>query len=120
MAIRRTMGAPPITYTPKLELDMNLHTDVELHLKRLKMASRLVRDQLSLCRTEARILERLYYKSKNQHRSAVFWDRVSEVRRYTARLVDMGLVDVLDTLRVSFYGEAAQRKYVIIATVRTT
>ncbi|KAF9238089.1 hypothetical protein BU15DRAFT_15488, partial [Melanogaster broomeanus] len=34
---------------------------------------------------ELRILERLYYKSKNQHRMALFFKCVPEIRRYGKR-----------------------------------
>jgi hypothetical protein len=110
MAARRTRLAPPVIYTPKTKLDVAAHPVIEAQLKKLKLASRQIREQLSLIETEARILERLYYKGKNQHRSATFWHRLSEVRRYTARINNLDLCNIIDSFRASFFGEAAQNK----------
>ena len=32
------------------------------------------------------MLERLYYKGKNQHRTALFWQRVAEMRKFGERV----------------------------------
>jgi hypothetical protein len=56
---------------------------------------------------EAQVLERLYYKGKNQHRGALFWRRVGETRRYSARLGGIHIDDVVEILRYSFFGEGA-------------
>jgi hypothetical protein len=60
---------------------------------------------------ELQILERLYYKGKNQHRAALFWKRVSEVRRYARRLDGVGLPDVVERLHRSFFGDDATHRY---------
>jgi hypothetical protein len=114
MPARRTVKATRSVFTLKMELDTCAHPVVEAQLKRLKLASRSLHEQLFSIGAEARVLERLYYKSKNQHRSATFFAKASEVRRYTTRVIDVGFAEVIDNLRMSFYGEASQRKCVII------
>jgi len=47
---------------------------------------------------EWQILERLYYKGKNQHRSALFWRHVGEVRRILKRMVGSGKFRASNTL----------------------
>lgn len=59
---------------------------------------------------ECRILERLYYKGRNQHRSGLFWKRVQEIRRYAARLNPTVILGILEDFRSSFYaGETDKR-----------
>ena len=62
-----------------------------------------------------RVLERLYYKGVNQHRNALFWRKVKEVRRLGKRVLEVRLGGLLDDLRYSFYcvGEDEERKYVL-------
>ena len=62
-----------------------------------------------------RVLERLYYKGVNQHRSALFWRKVKEVRRLGKRVLEVGLGGLLDDSRYSFYcvGDG-ERKYVLL------
>jgi len=56
---------------------------------------------------ESQVLERLYYKGRNQHRGALFWRRVVEVRRYSGRLEGIRIDNVVEILRHSFFGEGA-------------
>jgi hypothetical protein len=108
---KRTVAPPKAEYTPKAQLAEGLHSRVEAQLKRLKLVSRELRHHIAAFESEARILERVYYKGKNQHRSAVFWQRLVEIRKYATRLTDVHVDEIVERLRASFFGEAAQVKY---------
>jgi hypothetical protein len=112
MRTKRSVSAPAPYYALKADAEFSLHSAIEAQLKKLKLVCRQLREQFTMLDLEARVVERLYYKNKNQHRSATFWHRFVEMRRYTGRLNGLGLPDVLDDLRASFYGPIAQRKYV--------
>ncbi|KAH9996915.1 hypothetical protein BJV77DRAFT_986954 [Russula vinacea] len=55
--------------------------------------------------TELAVLERIYYINNNQHRPALFWQRVVEARRYSRRLRSLDVPSLVDGLRRSFYGD---------------
>ena len=55
------------------------------------------------------MLERLYYKGKNQPRPALFWQRVAEMRKFVERVDEMHMDDVVESLRLSFWGEPSGR-----------
>lgn len=80
---------------------------VNAFLKIFKGHVRRAQTAFSLHADEVAILERLFYKGKNQHRSSLFWQRVSEMRRYGHRLQEMRTCDLSEALRISFYGEEA-------------
>ncbi|KAI0277205.1 hypothetical protein BGY98DRAFT_643847, partial [Russula aff. rugulosa BPL654] len=54
--------------------------------------------------TELAVLERIYYLNNNQHRPALFWQRIVEARRYSRRLRSLDVPSLVDGLRRSFYG----------------
>jgi len=54
-------------------------------------------------------LHQLYYKGKNQHRAALFWRRVVEMRRYGDRVQELDLPSLVDSLRYSFFGQELQQ-----------
>jgi hypothetical protein len=110
MPAARTRRPIEPTYTPRGELDARRHAVVDAVLKSLKTASRQFQTALLSWRDETRILERLYYKGKNQHRSALFWQRTVEARRLGTRLNDLDLSGLLDGFRASFHGAAALSK----------
>lgn len=91
-------------------LDQSLHVEVDLILKDLKIHSRRLQAALSIQLDETRILERLYYKGKNQHRGALFWRRFVELRRYSYRLQKADLAALMDNLRYAFFGSNVNRK----------
>jgi hypothetical protein len=85
-------------------------SSIDTVLKDLKLYSRLLHAILSSHKNESHILERLYYKSKNQHRSALFWRHVCEMRRFAKRLEEFNVVVVLDSLRATFFRGADPAK----------
>ncbi|KDQ07941.1 hypothetical protein BOTBODRAFT_589275 [Botryobasidium botryosum FD-172 SS1] len=78
---------------------------IDFVLKQLRASSRRLRAVWTSQEDELRVLERLYYKGKNQHRSALFWRRLVEVRRYGARVRETDLPGLVDTLRGSFHAD---------------
>ncbi|KAF9510785.1 hypothetical protein BS47DRAFT_1250738, partial [Hydnum rufescens UP504] len=71
----------------------------------LKVLRGAARSLIPLCASfvdETRILHRLYYKSKNQHRSALFWRKVVELRRIAFRIVHLDVGRCVEGLRASF------------------
>ncbi|RUS17541.1 hypothetical protein BC937DRAFT_89835 [Endogone sp. FLAS-F59071] len=53
---------------------------------------------------EVAVLERLYYKNKNQHKQAGYWWRFCEVRRLLSRLKETNLAGMASDLMRGFYG----------------
>lgn len=92
---------------PRNSLGMNHHSTIDSCLKTLRTTVRNVSALEEGLAEEAQLLERLYYKSKNQHRSALFWRHVCEIRRISGRMMTLdkkGKVGrCLETLRSSFH-----------------
>ncbi|KAH9946177.1 uncharacterized protein BXZ73DRAFT_37079 [Epithele typhae] len=109
MAARRRVPPPSLVCNSRSTLATQFQPDVDALLKRLRTCTRRLRVVLASHRTELQVLERLYYKGKNQHRTALFWQRVAEMRRYGGRVEEMHLWDVVESLRLSFWGEASER-----------
>lgn len=100
----RKLGSPAISCLPRSSLHISVHKDVDVILKELKGSSRRLQAVLDSYTDELLILERLYYRNKNQHRAALFFRRVSEMRRYGQRLVQWNLSKHVELLRASFFG----------------
>ncbi|KAF8077988.1 hypothetical protein FPV67DRAFT_1662762 [Lyophyllum atratum] len=100
---KRNTGPLPITSIPRSHLDSSQHGSVDVVLKDLKNCSRRLHVALGAFRDEYQVLERLYYKGKNQHRVALFWRRIVEIRRFCRRLDGLHIDQTVDTLRGSFF-----------------
>ncbi|TFK76488.1 hypothetical protein BDN72DRAFT_239383 [Pluteus cervinus] len=90
---------------PRTDLDVEQQPQIDRLLKNVKPCSRKFSTNLTLYTDEYHILERLYYKGKNQHRSALFWRSVVEMRKYCRRLQDMDMSAQIDAFRSCFWGE---------------
>ncbi|KAK0210710.1 hypothetical protein DFS33DRAFT_1378698 [Desarmillaria ectypa] len=99
----RLYRPPPTNQRPRGTLDEALHFSVDSALKNLKKCRNQFKTILAIYQDEHCILERLYYKGKNQHRSALFWKRVAETRRYCSRLNELDLVKLIDDMQQSFF-----------------
>ncbi|EMD38531.1 hypothetical protein CERSUDRAFT_48567 [Gelatoporia subvermispora B] len=110
MGPRRFQPPPPLVYSTRSSIDSEKHSDVDAALKQLKTCTRRLQAALSAHRTELQVLERLYYKGKNQHRQALFWRRVEETRKYGERLNGMAMHELVEALRLSFWGDAWREK----------
>ena len=109
MAPRRFVNPPETQFLPRTFLDVSVYPRIDSILKQLRTCTRRLQNLLSLHRDEIQVLERLYYKGKNQHRTALFWQRVAEIRKYGDRLERMELFDLMESLRLSFWGHPSQR-----------
>ena len=109
MPPRRHVPSPHLRCTPRSALEASNHPAIDTVLKQLKTCSRRLQAALASHRTELQILERLYYKGKNQHRTALFWQRVAEMRKLGERLDEMHMDDVVESMRLSFWGDSSAR-----------
>jgi len=96
---------------PRAHLDKSGHTAIDSVLKGLKKSSRSLQVVLAAWSTDSQILDRVYYKGKNQHRGALFWRRVVELRRICGRLRHINPDQKLNVFRTSFFGSDVPRKY---------
>ncbi|KAK0459684.1 uncharacterized protein EV420DRAFT_283504 [Desarmillaria tabescens] len=94
---------PPTNQRSRDTLNQALHFPVDSALKNLKKCRNHLKTILATYQDEREILERLYYKGKNQHRSALFWKRVVETRRYSNRLNELDPVMLIDDMQQSFF-----------------
>jgi hypothetical protein len=86
-------------------LDSSKHPSINAFLKYLKLNTRTLTALFAQHATELAVLERLHYLNNNQHRPALFWQRVIEARRYSRRLRSFDVLSLVDGLRRSFYGD---------------
>ncbi|KAH9854156.1 hypothetical protein C2E23DRAFT_819792 [Lenzites betulinus] len=106
---RRHRPPPPLVCSPRASLDAANTPAIDGVLKQLKACSRRLQAALGCHRTELQVLERLYYKGKNQHRTALFWQRVAEMRKLGGRVDEMHMDDVVESLRLAFWGAPPAR-----------
>ncbi|KAI6106424.1 hypothetical protein EDD16DRAFT_1487557 [Pisolithus croceorrhizus] len=104
MRVERVRPTPAITCLPRSSVSIHLQKDVDVLLKELKPCMRHLRATLGSYTDELRTLERLYYKNANQHRTALFFKRILETRRYGQRLVALNISEHVDCLYASFFG----------------
>jgi hypothetical protein len=106
MNVRRARSCAPsaTSFSERASLENSLHSTVDGILKDLKACSRRLQAALASYQDEMQVLERLYYRSKNQHRAALFFKRIAEIRRYGWRLLEANMAGDVHLLRASFYG----------------
>jgi hypothetical protein len=88
---------------PKDTLQGHSIAAVDVCLKSLRKTRRSISATLACYSTETEILKTVYYKSKNQHKNALFWRNIAELRRFAVRIEEAGLAGILDTTRAAFY-----------------
>lgn len=110
MGARRDPSTPSISCLPRDSLHTSNSAAIDSALKELKTTSRRLKTIISFFHDELNILERLYYKGKNQHRSALFWKRVVELKRFAERLNGMNVSNTLEQMRCSFFGITSTTK----------
>jgi hypothetical protein len=98
--------APIHAHAPlaRASLDSSKYTCINVFLKSLKSHTRTLSALFAQHATELAVLERIYYLNNNQHRPALFWQRIVEARRYSRRLRSFDVPLLVDGLRRSFYG----------------
>lgn len=93
----------PSEQVPRAKIHASRHGSVDNELKALKLHTRRLQSVLTTQATELQILQRLYYKNKNQHRGALFWRNVVEIKRFLERVEHLNLIDMINGLRSMFY-----------------
>ncbi|CAE6465355.1 unnamed protein product [Rhizoctonia solani] len=89
-------------FKPRDNLDIPAATQL---LKQLKYAHKNGRASQKLLFTEMHLLERVYYKGKNQHGLSLFWKSVVSVRRISTRIYETNLPGLLEALGGMFHEE---------------
>jgi len=97
-----SLSLPP--YCLRSDLPKEKHSSVDAALKDLKACTRRLLTVAQSQRVELQILDQLHYKGNNQHRSALFWNRIEEARRFGKRVEGLEVYDTVESLRVSFWG----------------
>lgn len=110
VTVARNVKPPVLNSTRRSALDASTYVKIDVVLKDLRTYSRRLTVVASSIKDELQLLERLYYKGRNQHRAALFWRKVAEMRRFGQRVSEMQLPSLTESLRYSFFGDGAQRK----------
>ncbi|KAI0695910.1 hypothetical protein BC835DRAFT_1344488 [Cytidiella melzeri] len=108
MPAHRTPTTAPPKALPRSGLNSSYHPVVDSVLKDLKQCTRRLQPALASQHVELQVLEKLYYKGNNQHRTALFWRRVCDIRRFGRRLEGVRLHALVDRVRLSFWGNDVQ------------
>jgi hypothetical protein len=98
--------APAHARPARASVQSSKHPVINAYLKSLKLHARTLNALFAQHAKEVAVLERLYYINHNQHRPALFWQRVVEARRYSRRLRSLDVPSLVDGLRRPFYGDA--------------
>jgi hypothetical protein len=101
---------PTVKFTPRSSLDSRIHSTVDGVLKEYKPASRDLQKTFASFRLELELLDRLFYKNKNQHRGALFWRKVTEMRRFGHKLDRYKPDELAEDTRRWFWGPLDQQK----------
>lgn len=101
---------PSVKFTPRSSLDSRIHSTVDGVLKEYKAASRQLQKISASFRLELELLDRLFYKNKNQHKSALFWRKVTEMRRFGHKLDRHKPDGLAEEARRWFWGPLSQQK----------
>jgi hypothetical protein len=102
--------APTHALLARTSLDSSNYSFINVFLKSQKLHTRTLSALFAQHATELTVLERIYYLNNNQHRPALFWQRVVEARRYSRRLRSLDVPFLVDGLRKSFYGDVADAR----------
>ncbi|EJD53033.1 hypothetical protein AURDEDRAFT_157598 [Auricularia subglabra TFB-10046 SS5] len=106
----RSRSQPAPRSLPRDALPSAAVPAIDAGLKALRSAAKRVRAVADSHNVELSILVRLHYKNNNQHRGALWWRRVEQLKRTASRLEELSLPGLLDDLRLAFHAppDAAQ------------
>ena len=107
---------PLTSHTSRLSMNASQCSLVDTVLKNFKLLSRQLHTLIITHATELQILQRLYYKNKNQHRGSLFWRKVVEIRRYSEKFEQHKLQILIDDFRCTFYGPGVDKYASIVAS----
>ncbi|KAG9125940.1 hypothetical protein FRC07_005518 [Ceratobasidium sp. 392] len=103
MAQRRFHFVASDSYRPRSNADI---PSIGHLLKILKTNSKNVRSGQKQLLAEIHLLERVYYKGKNQHGLSLFWRSVVSARRMASRIYEVNIPRLLEILAGMFHEEA--------------
>ncbi|QRW00052.1 hypothetical protein RhiJN_28070 [Ceratobasidium sp. AG-Ba] len=89
-------------YTPRSNTDV---PSIGQLLKKLKTSNRDIRSSQKQLGAEIHLLERVYYKGKNQHGLSLFWRNVVATRRMASRVHEVNIPRLLEILAGMFHDE---------------
>jgi hypothetical protein len=95
---------------PRSAVSVSQQVNLDGVLKALRSCTRRLQATFASHQIELQVLEKLYYKGNNQHRTALFWRRIADVRRFGKRVASIRIQEHLETLRVSFWGDPSQHR----------
>lgn len=98
-----------VKFVPRQSLDSQIHSAIDDVLKGFRSASRELRKIFISFRLELELLDRLFYKNKNQHRGALFWRKVTEMRRFCRKLDRLQPDALVEDTRRWFWGPLDQQ-----------
>jgi len=103
---------PNVTLQERTNVNPSTFSAVDAFLKPLKTTCRRLHAVSTTLSNEEQLLNRVFYKGKNQHRSALFWRKAADLRRFAERVRRLKIAETADALRFSFFGEGASAKCV--------
>lgn len=95
-----------IPCNPRTTLDARLHSDVDLFLKTLKGSHKRFQTAFASMQVEGQVLERIFYKGKNQHRGSLLWRKLSDLRKFTRRTEALAPSQTMTAFCQSFFTKA--------------
>ena len=113
-AFRREAKPLKIALSVRSQVDKDIHPAVDIALRDLKKFSRRLHATFDAFSEELQVLDRVFYKGKNQHRSALFFRRVTDIRKFSQRIAEYNAPQIVDSCRCSFFGPDAQAKSVLL------
>ncbi|KAF8344195.1 uncharacterized protein EI90DRAFT_55326 [Cantharellus anzutake] len=91
---------------PRSSLPYSLHASITSCLEAIERVSEQQGPLITSMQTELAVLDRLYCKFNNQHRSAVFLRRAVEARRILKRIQDSRGLFSAYRVYASFFGDS--------------
>ncbi|KAL1706102.1 hypothetical protein EV121DRAFT_279052 [Schizophyllum commune] len=107
-AFRREPKPPKPVLSVRSQVDKDIHPAVDIALRDLKKFSRRLHASFDAFSEELQVLDRVFYKGKNQHRSALFFRRVADIRKFSRLIAEYNAPQIVDSCRCSFFGPDAQ------------
>ncbi|KAI5830032.1 hypothetical protein K523DRAFT_416205 [Schizophyllum commune Tattone D] len=105
---RREPKPPKPVLSVRSQVDKDIHPAVDIALRDLKKFSRRLHASFDVFSEELQVLDRVFYKGKNQHRSALYFRRVADIRKFSQRIAEYNAPQIVDSCRCSFFGPDAQ------------
>ncbi|KAF8590559.1 hypothetical protein K439DRAFT_1300817, partial [Ramaria rubella] len=90
---------------PRCSIEFSRHSSIDISLKDFRNVAQRTLTFSTSFSNELQLLNRIFYKGKNQHRSAIFWRKIQEVRRLGTRIKELNIPRLVEDWRYAFYTE---------------